>query len=167
MNNSNMANSNSSYTGNVSKAILSGKYSKIINKSTDNKKRIEVMVVDDDFDICNLTRMALQKQGLDVHSFTDPLLALEHFRANCDSCDIVISDLRMPAMNGIDFLQNIKKVRPTTKALLMSAFAIEGDPEYAALFKQTKINGFIQKPVSMRHLTQTIKSHINQNKSLN
>ena len=165
MNNSNMANSNSSYTGtdgNVSKAILNGKYSKISNKSTEDKKRIVAMVVDDDFDICNLTRMALQKQGLDVYGFTDPLLALEHFRANCDSCDIVISDLRMPAMNGIDFLQNIKKVKPTTKALLMSAFAIEGDPEYAALFKQTKINGFIQKPVSMRHLTQTIKSHIKQ-----
>jgi DNA-binding NtrC family response regulator len=159
-----MAENSSSYTGrdrNVSKAE-SNQNSKINNKSTDNKKHIGALVVDDDFDICNLTRMALQKQGFDVHSFTDPLLALEHFRANCDSFDIVISDLRMPAMNGIDFLQNIKKVKPTTKALLMSAFAIEGDPEYAALFKQTKINGFIQKPVSMRHLTLTIKSHINQ-----
>jgi DNA-binding NtrC family response regulator len=159
-----MAENSSSYTGrdrNVSKAE-SNQNSKINNKSTDNKKHIGALVVDDDFDICNLTRMALQKQGFDVHSFTDPLLALEHFRANCDSCDIVISDLRMPAMNGIDFFQNIKKVKPTTKALLMSAFAIEGDPEYAALFKQTKINGFIQKPVSMRHLALTIKSHINQ-----
>ena len=165
MNKSNMANSdppNTGTNGNVSKAISSGEYSKISNKSTDNKKRIVAMVVDDDFDICNLTRMALQKQGLDVYGFTDPLLALEHFRANCDRCDIVISDLRMPAMNGIDFLQNIKKARPTTKALLMSAFSIEGDPEYARLFKQTKINGFIQKPVSVRHLTQTIKSYINQ-----
>ena len=160
-----MAENNSSYTRtnrNVSKAKSNGKDSKINNKSTDNKKHMGAMVVDDDIDICNLTRMALQKQGFDVYGFTDPLLALEHFRANCDSCDIVISDLRMPAMNGIDFLQNIKKVKPTTKALLMSAFAIEGDPEYAALFKQTKINGFIQKPVSMRHLTQTIKSPTKQ-----
>jgi two-component system cell cycle response regulator CpdR len=165
MNNSNMADSSSSYTGtngNVSKAILTRKYLKISNKSADNKKRIVAMVVDDDFDICNLTRMALQKQGLDVYGFTDPLLALEHFRANCDSCNIVISDLRMPAMNGIEFLQNIKKVKPTTKVLIMSAFTIEGDPEYAGLFKQTKINGFIQKPMSMRQLTQTIISHIKQ-----
>jgi DNA-binding NtrC family response regulator len=160
-----MAESTSSYTGtsrNVSKAKSNSKDSKINNKSTDNKKHIGAMVVDDDFDICNLTTMALQKQGFKVYGFTDPLLALEHFRANCDSCNIVISDLRMPAMNGIEFLQNIKKVKPTTKVLLMSAFTIEGDPEYAGLFKQTKINGFIQKPVSMRHLTQTIKSHINK-----
>jgi DNA-binding NtrC family response regulator len=160
-----MAESNSSYTGsngNASKAKSNGKDSKIYNKSTDNKKHIGAMVVDDDFDICNLTIMALQKQGFDVYGFTDPLLALEHFRANCDSCNIVISDLRMPAMNGIEFLENIKKVKPTTRVLLMSAFAIEGDPEYARLFKQTKINGFIQKPVSMRHLIQTIKSHIKQ-----
>jgi DNA-binding NtrC family response regulator len=160
-----MAESNSSYTGsngNASKAKSNDKDSKIYNKSTDNKKHIGAMVVDDDFDICSLTRMALQKQGFDVYGFTDPLLALEHFRANCDSCNIVISDLRMPAMNGIEFLENIKKVKPTTRVLLMSAFAIEGDPEYARLFKQTKINGFIQKPVSMRHLIQTIKSHIKQ-----
>lgn len=160
-----MAENNSSYTGtnrNISKAKSNGKDSKINNKSTDNKKRIGAMVVDDDIDICNLTRMALQKQGFDVYGFTDPLLALEHFRANRDSCNIVISDLRMPAMNGIEFLQNIKKVKSTTKVLLMSAFTIKGDPEYARLFKQTKINGFIQKPVSMRHLAQTIKSHINQ-----
>ena len=160
-----MAESNSSYTGtdrNVSKAKSNGKDSKINNKSTDNKKHIGAMVVDDDIDICNLTRIALQKQGFDVYGFTNPLLALEHFRVNCDSCNIVISDLRMPAMNGIEFLQKIKKVKPTTKVLLMSAFTIEGDPEYAGLLKQTKINGFIQKPVSMRHLTQTIKSHIKQ-----
>ena len=157
-----MAENNSSNTGgnrNVSKAKSHGKDSRINNKSTDNKKHIEALVVDDDIDICNLTRMALQQQGFDVHGFTDPLLALEHFRANSDSCNIVISDLRMPAMNGIEFLQNIKKVKPTTKVLLMSAFTIEGDSEYARLFKQAKINGFIQKPVSMRHLTQTIKSH--------
>jgi DNA-binding NtrC family response regulator len=109
-----------------------------------------------------LTRMALQKEGFDVNGFTDPLLALEHFRANYDSYNIVISDLRMPAMNGIEFLQNIKKVKPETKVLLMSAFTIEGDPEYARLFEQTKINGFIQKPVSMKHLTETIKSHTKQ-----
>lgn len=160
-----MAESNSSYTGtyrNVSKAKSNGKDSKINNKSTDNKKHIVAMVVDDDIDICNLMRMALQEQGFDVNGFTDPLLALEHFRANCDSCNIVISDLRMPAMTGIEFLENVKKVKPTTRVLLMSAFTIEGDPEYARLFKQTKINGFIQKPVSMRHLVQTIKSHINQ-----
>ena len=165
MNNSNMANNDSSYTGangNVSKARLNGKDSKIYNKSTDNKKHIMAMVVDDDFDICNLTRMVLQKEGFDVYGFTDPLLALEDFRANCDRCNIVISDLRMPAMNGIEFLQNIKKIKRTTKVLLMSAFTIEGDPEYAIPFKQTKIDGFIQKPVSMRHLTQAIKSHIKQ-----
>jgi DNA-binding NtrC family response regulator len=148
-----MAQNNSSYS-------VRGR--KVSKAESNDKKHIEAMVVDDDIDICNLTRIVLQKQGIEVYGFTDPLLALEHFRANCDSCNIVISDLRMPAMNGIEFLQNIKKVKPTTRVLLMSAFAVEGDPEYAGLFKQTKINGFIQKPMSMRQLTQTIKSHINQ-----
>jgi DNA-binding response OmpR family regulator len=37
------------------------------------------MVVDDDLEISNLLKMALQKQGYDVFGFTDPLQALEHF----------------------------------------------------------------------------------------
>jgi PleD family two-component response regulator len=64
-----MAENNSSYTGtnrNVSKAKSNGKDSKINNKSTDNNKHIGAIVVDDEIDICNLTRMALQKQGFDV-----------------------------------------------------------------------------------------------------
>ena len=160
-----MAKSYSSYTGtngNVSKNISNGKDVKINNKNTNDKNPIGIMVVDDDFDICNIMRMALQKQGFDVYGFTDPLLALEHFRANCKSCNIVISDMRMPVMNGFEFLQNIALVKPTIKLLLMSAFSIEGDPEYAKLSKQTNIDGFIQKPVSMRFLIQTIKSYITQ-----
>jgi PleD family two-component response regulator len=101
-----MPKSPSSYTGtngNVSKARLGVKDVKINNKSTNAKNRIGVMVVDNDFDICNLTRMVLQKQGFDVYGFTDPLLALEHFRTNCESCNIV--------MDGFEFLQNIAKTQ--------------------------------------------------------
>jgi DNA-binding NtrC family response regulator len=58
-----------------------------------NSKKI--MVVDDDLEISNLSKMALQKQGYDVFGFTNPLLALEHFKSNYNACNLVISDLRM------------------------------------------------------------------------
>ena len=63
-----------------------------------------VMVVDDDLEISNLVKMALEKQGYDVFGFTDPLLALEHYENNNYTCDLVISDLRMPGINGFQLL---------------------------------------------------------------
>jgi CheY-like chemotaxis protein len=149
---------------NVSKGSTKGNDAEVIgSKWADNKSnKPKIIVVDDDFDICNIMKLALQKQGYNVFGFTDPLLALEHIRTNWDSCDLVISDLRMPAMNGLEFLKNITKMNPTTKLLLMSSFNVEEDQEYSKLFQEIKISGFIQKPVSMRRFGQIIKSSIFQ-----
>ena len=69
-----------------------------------------ILLVDDEFDITTVLRQGLEKQGFRVFGFTDPLLALEHFQINSDQYGLVISDLRMPAMNGYEFIKNIKKI---------------------------------------------------------
>jgi PleD family two-component response regulator len=52
----------------------------------------KVMVVDDDYDIAELVKMALQRNGFEnVFGFTDPLLALEHFKLNHEDYSLVIS----------------------------------------------------------------------------
>jgi DNA-binding NtrC family response regulator len=136
------------------------KAQKAIGKKISRIDTGSILVLDDDFDINNIIKMSLQKQGFHVFGFTDPLLALEHFKANCDTCDLVISDWRMPTMNGLEFLQNITKIKPTTKILLMSAFNVKEDQEYSELSKEINISGFIQKPVSMRRFGQIIRSNI-------
>jgi DNA-binding NtrC family response regulator len=67
-----------------------------------------IQVVDDEFDIVNVIRIYLQKKGLNALGFTDPLLALEHFRINCKNYSVVISDVRMPGMNGFEFVRKEK-----------------------------------------------------------
>src|SRR5918992_5909391 len=115
-----------------------------------NRKKI--MVVDDDLEISNLFKLALQKKGYDVFGFTDPVLALEHFKINYNTCDLVISDLRMPGMDGVQLLRNIKLLNPKTKALLMTAFDIRGDSELTNNQDNSVIDDFIQKPVTIRKL---------------
>ena len=119
-----------------------------------------VMVVDDDLEISNLVKMALEKQGYDVFGFTDPLLALEHFENNNNTCDLVISDLRMPGVNGFQLLKNIKRRNPKTKALLMTAFDISGDSEIAENKDKDIIDEFIQKPVPIKKLCALVDSHL-------
>ena len=76
------------------------------------KKNGSILVLDDDFDISNLLKISLMKQGYSVFGFTDPLLALEHFKINHSTYSLVITDLRMPVMSGFEFSNNIKLIKP-------------------------------------------------------
>ena len=51
-----------------------------------------IMIIDDEIDITVLMRLSLQKYGFNAYDFTDPFLALEHFRVNCKEYRLVISD---------------------------------------------------------------------------
>jgi CheY-like chemotaxis protein len=56
-----------------------------------------ILAVDDDPDISELVKEALGRQGLKVSAFTDPPMALEHFKVNYKDCCLILSDIRMPA----------------------------------------------------------------------
>jgi DNA-binding response OmpR family regulator len=114
------------------------------------------MVLDDDFDLVNLIKAGLQKKNYSVFAFTDPHLALEHFKINSSKYEIVISDLRMPSMNGIEFLENIKAIRSDIKIFLMTAFEID---DLKSSIESLKIDEFLIKPFSIRALDATINSH--------
>jgi CheY-like chemotaxis protein len=71
----------------------------------------KVMVVGDDYDSATLVKKALQRDGFnDVFAFTDPLLELEHFKEDHEDYSLVISDIRMPGLNGFEFAEYINKV---------------------------------------------------------
>ena len=119
-----------------------------------------ILVVDDEFDILNIIKLFLQKHGFTTYAFTDPLLALEHLKINSKSYGLVLTDIRMPGMNGFEFVKHIREVKPKVKIILMTAFDIN-----TATFSEeslaTKVNGFIQKPISLKRLNSEIKKHTN------
>ncbi|MDP9462862.1 MAG: response regulator, partial [Thermoproteota archaeon] len=67
-----------------------------------------ILVVDDELDIVLIFKQALSRQGYTVFGFTDPLLALEHFKVNSADYGLVITDVRMPRMSGFELAANIK-----------------------------------------------------------
>ena len=126
-----------------------------------NKKNNgSILVLDDDFDINNLLKISLGRQGYNVFAFTDPLLALEHFKINHSTYSLVISDFRMQVMSGFEFLHNIKLVKPKIIVVLMSAFDMTGDVEFTNYSKDYAIDGFIQKPITMKDLHKIVNSLI-------
>ena len=121
-------------------------------------------MLDDEFDIINPIKHSLQRIGLHVYAFTDPNLALEHFRINCKDYILVVSDIRMPGMNGFEFVRKVREIRPAIKVLLMSAFEINST-ELSVGLGGAKIEGFIQKPISLREFNIAVQKHINGLKS--
>jgi len=128
------------------------------NKASDQRM---IQVVDDEFDIVNVIKLYLQEKGLNVFGFTDPQLALEHFRINYKSYSLIISDIRMPGMNGFEFVGKIKEICPAVKVLLMSAFEINST-ELSAGLRENIIQGFIQKPIALDELGNIVQRQLKQ-----
>jgi len=123
-------------------------------------KKWLVAIVDDELDIVNLFRDALNKiRGLSIFTFTDPLTAFEHIRMNKSKYAVVISDLRMPGINGMDLIYKIKKENPLIRTLLMTAFEVD-DKVFEEYTKNKIIDGFLQKPLKLSALESEVRKQI-------
>ena len=113
-----------------------------------------VAVIDDEADLAYLFKEALsQINGVQVFAFIDPLLALEHFKANHQNYRVVISDYRMPSMTGMELLSKIKDVNPAVTRIMLSAFEIQDE-----LFKECNcVDKFLQKPVLIVDLINEVR----------
>jgi DNA-binding NtrC family response regulator len=116
-------------------------------------------VLDDELDITTVITTSLRRNGFNVFGFTKPFSALERFQMNFKDYSIILSDIRMPGMNGFEFVKKSKEFKPEVKVLLMTAFDINTNIISDELLS-TKINGFIQKLVSRKELTSILRKHI-------
>jgi two-component system, cell cycle response regulator CpdR len=119
-----------------------------------NQSPVFIAVIDDEPDLACLFKEALsQIDRAEVFSFSDPLLALEHFRANHQNYMVIISDYRMPTMTGMELLSKIKNVNSAVTTIMMSAFEIQDE-----LFQECKcVDKFLQKPVLMTDLIKEVR----------
>ena len=122
-----------------------------------NNKRI-VGIVDDEIHIAKLFHEALSENidGISVFSFVDPVMAFQHFTESHESYALVISDLRMPSLSGLELLKKVKTLNPKVRTILMSAYNFEEDELYQKYMKEAVINSTIEKPVTMNRLYQRV-----------
>jgi DNA-binding NtrC family response regulator len=129
-----------------------------------NNDRI-VSVVDDEIYITKLFHEALRQNidGISVFSFIDPVKAFEHFTENSENYTLVISDLRMPGLNGLELLKKVKTSNPKVRTILMSAYNFEEEELYQQYMKEGLINSTIEKPVTMNRLYQRVRDQLDVN----
>lgn len=117
-----------------------------------------VLVVDDEDDVLHVIRSGLLRYGHKVDSFSDPVIALEHFRKNFSSYDLVLSDIRMPGMNGLEFARRIKEFAPRIDILMMTAFEIN-QYELSKELPFVRAEDLLRKPFMLSKICQIIDSY--------
>jgi len=131
--------------------------------SDKDQPRTRLLIIDDDSDIVHVLKLGLQKNGFLVDAFTNPEKALQSFKSNAESYFLMLSDVRMPVISGIQLAKKVKEINPNVKVVLMTAFEIR-DNEFSKVFPSTQVDGFVQKPIGIRDLTNKILSLIGETK---
>ena len=120
-----------------------------------------VSIVDDELDITQLYQDAIYGKinGISVVCFNNPVTALEHFIENKKDYALVISDLRMPIINGLQFLKTVRDLNPLIRTILMTAFQIN-DSLFQEYTTKGIINGFLQKPIDLKQLLAEVNKQM-------
>jgi two-component system response regulator ChvI len=120
-----------------------------------------ILIVDDDLDITTLFKMSLERFGFAVDVFNNPLLALSNYKAGIYG--LLLLDIRMPGMNGLELCQRIKDVDNNVKVCFVTAYDEEYQKDLGILFPKLEVDCFIRKPIELQKLTGIIKSKLGYN----
>jgi DNA-binding response OmpR family regulator len=114
--------------------------------------RGDILVVDDEPAICNLMNVYLSRQGYRVQTANTGEDALVLFQEALP--DIVLLDISMPSMRGIDVLRQMKKINAACGVIMLSAY---GDDETIQEAMDMGAFCYIQKPMELTELNAKIK----------
>jgi CheY-like chemotaxis protein len=132
-----------------------------INNYVKGNKLARVMVVDDEKDILRIIKRDLEiTNEFQVETFTSGVEALSTFKHHdLGYYDVIITDIRMPKMNGFELYRQIKDTNPNIKIAFITAFEINKD-EFNKVLPSIEVKDFIIKPIDMDDLIFKIKSMI-------
>ena len=112
-----------------------------------------ILIVDDEKDMRDFLEIMLRKEGYEVKTFQAAMQALEYCKDN--QYDLVITDLKMPGMNGVDFLKSLREVDPEALVIMVTAYA-SVDNAVEAL--RAGAHDYFTKPFNIVEVKQNIKN---------
>lgn len=124
-----------------------------------DKKRI--LLIDNEEGLCRMMEQVLLDNGYLVRAYTDPRKAVDEFRAG--AWDLVISDIKMPGMSGLEVLQQIKELARDTPVIMITAYATV-DMSIQALRRGAY--DMLTKPFEPEELVYRVKNALHQSRLL-
>jgi DNA-binding NtrC family response regulator len=117
------------------------------------RERKKILVVEDDPDIRKILQLFLTEKGLHVKTAEQPSAALEILEQG--PVDLILSDVRMPGMSGLELLRHLKERDPEIQLVLMTAYSSVQDAVEAI---QLGAADYVEKPIDFRRLERVIAS---------
>jgi CheY-like chemotaxis protein len=126
------------------------------------KHSANILIVDDELDILYTYKHILSAEGYNVEAFTDPQEALMHFVQLPDPSSyyqVVLLDIRMPRLNGLQLFYKMKTLSPKIKIMFSSALDVA--EEVVGILPGMKYDDIIKKPVAREYFINKINSAVN------
>ena len=150
------------------KDIRAEEQSQLLHEHSQQKQEREyspnILLVDDEPDILFTYKYLLSAEGYNVDAFRDPQEALKHLvqLSNPSShYQLLLLDIRMPGLNGLQLFYRIKAISPNIKIMFCSALDIA--EELVSILPGITYNHIIKKPVQAEHFVKKINSVLNKN----
>jgi CheY-like chemotaxis protein/predicted transcriptional regulator len=156
---------------NVMNRLLNQPYSDIQNKSSyhmesnslelSNKlhesstQNPSIMIVDDEPDVLLTYESFLSNAGFNVSTFEEPYKALAEYTSNPRLYDLIILDIRMENLNGLQLYQCMKAINPASK--LIFASALDAAKELTSILPDVQSQDIIKKPIDRENFIKTVK----------
>ncbi len=117
-------------------------------------KKVRIMVIDDDQDILNLINNFFSTRGFEVDLYTEAQQALTDIAENKSSCDVIITDLLLPGISGIEFTKKVKLQGVNTPIVLITA---NKKIEIAVDAIRAGAYDFVVKPINFPQLLLSVE----------
>jgi CheY-like chemotaxis protein len=129
------------------------------NSKSGSTCRDRILFIDDDPTVLDTTKLLLEHLGYDVVSAMSPFEAVEKFQSQTKSFDLVITDLKMPGMDGIELSRKLLEQNPRIPIIICSgSCSMVNESE----MKDLGIKGLISKPFSIRKSANFIEGIIGE-----
>jgi DNA-binding NtrC family response regulator len=115
-------------------------------------ERYRIMIIDDEKIVGDMAKMSLEREGYHVETFLNGESALARLKE--ERFDVVVTDLKMKGIDGMEVLKTVKELYPDTKVIMITAFA-NLDTAIEAL--RGDVHDFFPKPVKIKELKVSIE----------
>jgi len=115
-----------------------------------------IMIIDDEKIVGDMAKMSLEREGYKIETFLNGETAMARLKE--ERFDVVVTDLKMKGIDGMEVLKTVKALYPGTKVIMITAFA-NLDTAIEAL--RGDVHDFFPKPVKIRELKVSIERALN------
>ncbi|MCU0303098.1 MAG: response regulator [Thermoanaerobaculales bacterium] len=114
-----------------------------------------LLVVDDEEDFLRSIVMRIELRGLAVHGVASGSAALDYLRGNPDTVDVVLLDIRMPGMDGLETLRQIKACCPSVEVIVVTG---HGSQEFSRIGRELGAFDYLIKPIRLDVILERIEA---------